>query len=143
MIWKQMHDREEGCTPIVFVAVMMHVIIREACQHILKTAPVPQNVLLTDPLYAGIPLTTLCVNLGGVWESKCQAGSRGGKVEGGYLLFRSCIGKLANRPMTSSILQCHRPANSVKKLNPPDWKDLPNYIHSILPTSWMLQQLPF
>lgn len=58
MVSKQMHDREEECTPIVLVVVMMHMIIREACQHILKTAPVPQNILLTDPLYAEFALET-------------------------------------------------------------------------------------
>jgi len=41
---KQKHDKEEECTPIVLAAVMMHVIIRKACQHILKTAAQQQNL---------------------------------------------------------------------------------------------------
>jgi hypothetical protein len=35
-IWSQL---VEVCIPIVFVAIMMHVEIRKACQHILKTVP--------------------------------------------------------------------------------------------------------
>lgn len=122
----------------------------DACDYSRSVSTYPQNCPSTTKRIAywsticRVCAKNLCVNLGGVWDSKRQAGSEGGEINQSrrpelwtYLLFLSCIGKLANRPMTSSMLQCHTPANSVKN-HSHHTKDLPKHVQSILPTSWIL-----
>lgn len=99
----------------------------DACDYSRSVSTYPQNcpshhknVLLTDPLHAGFA-NHACNKWGfGIQANgrvmRFNLGQRKAGIKCAYLLFLSCIGKLANRPMTSSMLRNKPAAVSVKTI---------------------------
>lgn len=100
---------KESPLPSILATIVNHVIICEAREHILKTAPIKPRTP-----------TKRILNMHQVCQKPFSVRSTGkdrqtvmdkNEEEDAHLLFRSCIGRLANRVITSSMLLAQPPTH--------------------------------